>query len=122
MIYVIPILFVIGVLAWVLRPGRRPARPCRLAVLATVILPGVFALAAIVFQFLYNAVGNVLVSDISNTLYIAGFSFIGAAILVLAVFALKRNGEVAKGMGFGLSIAVIVYIIEFGLLEWMAGV
>ena len=80
------------------------------------------AIAAVVFQLLHNATGKVGVSDISNIGFIVGLGLIGAAILALAGFALTQKGEVAKGIGFGLCIAVVLSVTEFGLLEGLAGV
>ena len=122
MTFAIPLIIVIGILAWVLRPGKRPTSSRRLTILATVIPPGVVAIAAIVFQLLHNATGEISVSDISNTLFIIGLGLIGAAILVLAGFAVKRKGEITKGIGFSICIDGIVYAITFGLLEWVGGV
>jgi len=122
MIFAIPLIIVIGVLAWVLRPGKRPSNPRRLAILATVIPPVVVAITAVIFQLLHNATGKVEVSDISNTFFIVGLGLIGIEILVLAGFALAHKGEIAKGMGFGLCIAVALSVIEFALLEGLAGV
>ena len=118
----IPLIIVFGILAWVVRPREKLTNSSRLAILATSIPPGVVAIAAIVFQMLHNAAGKALVSDISNTLFIIGLGLIGAAILALAGFAVKHKGELAKGIGFGICLAVIVYTIEFGLLEWLGGV
>ena len=122
MTFTIPLVIVIGVLAWVLRPGKRPTNPSRLSILAIVIPTVVVAIAAVIFQLLHNATGNVGVSDISNTCFIVGLGLIGAAILALAGFALMRRGEVAKGIGFGLCIAIFLSVIDFALLEWLAGV
>ena len=91
-------------------------------ILATVIPPFIVAIAAIVFQLVHNAAGKTWVSDISNVCFIAGLGLIGAAILASAGLAFSHKGEVAKGIGFGVCIAVIVSIIEFGLLEWLGGV
>lgn len=118
----IPLIIVFGILAWVVRPREKLTNSSRLAILATSIPPGVVAIAAIVFQMLHNAAGKALVSDISNTLFIIGLGLIGAAILALAGFAVKHKGELAKGIGFGICLVVIVYTIEFGLLEWLGGV
>jgi|GEM_PF-715908 len=122
MLLTIPLIIVAGILVWVLRPGERSSGSGRLAVLATVIPPGVVAVAAVVFQLLLNATGKVAISDVSNTLFIIGLGLIGMAILVLVVFAVKRKGDVVKAIGFGICIDVIVYILLFGLLEWLAGV
>ena len=122
MTFAIPLIIVIGVLAWVLRPGKKPTNPRRLTILATVIPPVVVAIAAVIFQLLHNATGNVGVSDISNTFFIVGLGLIGAGILALAGFVLAHRGELAKGIGFGLCIAVVLSIAEFALLEGLAGV
>jgi len=122
MIFIIPIVIVVGILAWVLRPGKSPTTPRRTAILATAIPPVLVAIAAVVFQLLHNAAGKTWVSDISNTCFIIGLGLIGVAILASAGFAIARKGEVAKGIGFGICIAVVVSIIEFALLEGLAGV
>jgi hypothetical protein len=122
MIFIIPVVIIVGILAWVLRPGKSPTTARVAAILATAIPPVVVAIAAIVFQLLYNAAGKTWVSDISNTCFIAGLGLIGAAILVSAGFAFARKGEVAKGIGFGICIAIVVSIIELALLEGLAGV
>ncbi len=118
----IPVIIVMGILAWVLWPKKNLVNSRRSAILATVIPPGVIAIAAIVFQLIHNANGKAGVSDISNTLFIIGICLLGAAILVLAGLALKRKGEPAKGTGFGICISVIVYAVAFGLLEWLAAI
>lgn len=122
MIYIIPIIIVTGVLMWKLWPGKSTTTARRAAILATAIPPVVVAIAAVVFQLLHNAAGKTWVSDISSTCFNIGLGLVGAAILASAGFAIARKGEIAKGIGFGICIAVIVSIIGFGLLEGLAGV
>ena len=122
MIFIIPLIIAAGVLAWVLRPGKRPTNSRRIAILVTAIPPLVVAIAAIVFQLLHNAAGKTWVSDISNTCFIVGLGLVGAAILASAGFAIARKVEIAKGIGFGICIAVVVSIMELILLEGLAGV
>ena len=122
MTFAIPLIIVMGILVWVLRPRGRLTSSRRLTILAAVIPPGVAAIAAIVSQLIHNATGEISVSDTSNTLYIIGFGLIGVAILSLAGFAVKHKSEVAKGIGFGICIDGIVYAVAFGLLEWLGGV
>ena len=110
--FIIPLIIAAGVLAWVLRPGKSPITARKVAILATAIPPVVVAIA----------VGKTWVSDISNTCFIVGLGLIGAAILASAGFAFARKGGIAKGIGFGICIAVIVSIVEFGLLKWLRGV
>ena len=122
MIFIIPLIIAVGVLAWVLRPGKRPTNPRRIAILVTAIPPIIVAIAAVVFQLLHNAAGKTWVSDISNTCFIVGLGLVGAAILATAGFAIARKGEIAKGIGFGVCIAVVITIIELALLEGLGGV
>ena len=122
MIFAIPLIIVIGILAWVLRPGKSPAKPRRVAILATAIPPLVVAIVAVIFQVLHNTSGSTGVSDISNTCFIVSICLVGAAILAAVGFAIARKWEIAKGIGFGICIGVLISIIEFGVLEWLAGV
>ena len=122
MIFIIPLFIAVCIVSWMLRPRKNISKSHKYAILSVTLPSLVFAVTAMVFQLLQNATGNVEVSDISNTLFIAGTFVIGAAILALAGFAVARKGEIAKGIGFGICIAVLVSIIEFGLLEGLAGV
>lgn len=119
---ILPLVIVICILAWVLRPGKSPTRARTVAILATVIPQVVVLIAAVVFQLLHNAAGKTWVSDISNTCFIVGLGLVVAAILASTGFAIARKGELAKGIGFGICIAVIISVVEFGLLEWLGGV
>jgi hypothetical protein len=122
LIIIIPLFIAVCVVAWWLRPRKNISKTRKYAILSVIIPSLVLAVAAVVFQLIQNATGNVEVSDISNILFIAGTFVIGAAILALAGFAVARKGEIAKGIGFGICIAVVVSIIELGLLEGLAGV
>jgi peptidoglycan/LPS O-acetylase OafA/YrhL len=122
MVFIIPLFIAVCIVAWMLRPRKDISKSRKYAILSVILPSLVFAVAAVVFQLLQNATGNVEVSDISNTLFITGIFVIGAAMLALAGFAVTRKGEIAKGVGFGICIAVLVSIIEFGLLEGLAGV
>jgi hypothetical protein len=122
LIIIIPLILVTFIVAWVLRPGRRPTNPRKVAILATAIPPLVVAIAAVVFQVLHNAAGKTWVSDISNTCFIIGIGLIVAAILVTIGFAIARKWEIARGIGFGICISVLIAIIELAMLEWLAGV
>lgn len=122
MIIIVPLFIATGIIAWVLRPGMSPAKPIRVAILATVIPPLVVAIVAVTFQVLHNAAGMTWVSDISNTCFIISISLIGAAILATVGFVIARKWKIAKGIGFGVCIGVIISVIEFGVLEWLAEV
>jgi hypothetical protein len=122
MIIILPLVIVVGILIWVLRPGRAPARPRRIAILATTVPSIVVAVAAIVFQLLYNRGGTIEVASISNALFVVGLGLIGAYILGLIGFVVARRGEIARGAGFGTCISIVVSVIELGLLEWLGGV
>jgi peptidoglycan/LPS O-acetylase OafA/YrhL len=122
MIFIIPLFIAVCIVAWMLRPRKNISKSRKYAILSVILPSLVLVVTAVVFQLLQNATGNVEVSDISNTLFITGIFVIGAAILALAGFAVMRKGEIAKGIGFGICIALLVSIIEFGLLEGLAGV
>ena len=119
---ILPLVIFLGILAWLLRPGKSPTKVRIIAILATVIPQFVILMAAVVFQLLHNAAGRTWVSDISNTIFLVGLGLIGVMTLVSIGFAIARKSEVAKGVGFGICIAVVVSIIDFGLLEWLGGV
>lgn len=122
MIVIIPLIIVIGFLAWLLRPGKKPTLSRKIAILVTAIPVLAVAIAAVVIQLLHNAAGTIEVSDISNTLFVVGLGLIGAYILASIGFIIARKGDIAMGTGFGICIAVFVSIIELGLLEWLGGV
>jgi len=84
--------------------------------------PLVVAIVAVIFQVLHNTAGETWVSDISNTCFIVSISLVGAAILATVGFVIARKWEIAKGIGFGICISVIISIIELAVLEWLAGV
>ena len=122
MIIIVPLSISVGIMAWVLRPRKSPTKPRRVAILATVIPPLVVAIVAVISQLLHNTAGMTWVSDISNTCFIIGISLVGAAILAVVGFAIAHKWEIAKGIGFGICLGIILSIIEFGVLEWLAGV
>jgi len=122
MIFVIPLFIAVCIVAWMLRPRKDMSKSRKYAILSVILPSLVLAVAAVVFQLVQNATGNGEVSGISNNLFITGMFVIGAAVLVLVGFAIMRKGEIVKGIGFGICIALIVSIIEFGLLEGLAGV
>jgi hypothetical protein len=119
---IVPLVIILGILAWFLRPGKGATKARIIAILATVIPQFIILISAVVFQFLHNAAGRTWVSDISNTIFLLGLGLIGVAILISIGFTIIRKGEVAKGIGFGICIAIVVSIIDFGLLEWLGGV
>jgi hypothetical protein len=82
----------------------------------------VLAIAAVISQLVYNSGGTIEVAETANALFVVGFAFIAASILASIGFAAARKGEIARGAGFGACIAVMIGIIELGLLEWLGGV
>jgi len=97
-----------GILAWVLRRRKKMTTPRRVATLATAIPPIVPGIAA-VFDFL------LLHRDISDTYAWVALGLMAGAILASAGFAITHKGEIAKGIGVGTGIAIIVGIIEMEL-------
>jgi hypothetical protein len=118
----IPLVIIFAILVWALRPAKGLTSSGRLAMLVALIPPIAVAIAAVIIQLLHKASGTTSVSDISNSLFIAGLGLIGAAVLASIGFALKRKLETAKAIGFSICIAVIVYLAVLGVLEWSGGV
>jgi hypothetical protein len=119
---IIPLIIVAGFLAWALRPGKNPSLWRKAAILVTSIPPLVAAIVAVIFQVLHNTAGMTWVSDISNTCFLVSIGLAGAAILAAAGFVIARKWEIARGIGFGICVSIIICIIELALLEWLAGV
>jgi hypothetical protein len=114
----IPIIVVALVLAWVFRPKKDTIQARRAAILATTVPLVALFVAALIVQAMQNSTG---VSDISNALFISGLCLTGAAILALLGFVYRRKDETARGIGFGLTVMVILSMVEFVSLEAMAG-
>lgn len=122
MIVILPVLIAVCAVAWFLRPQKGIAVSRKYAILIVSISSLVLAITSIIFQLMQNATGNVVVAYISNALFVAGLVLICAAVLISIGFAIAHKGEIAKGIGFGICIALIVSIIELGILEWLGGV
>ncbi|MDD4876146.1 MAG: hypothetical protein PHQ86_03320 [Dehalococcoidales bacterium] len=123
MIYIIiPPIIVVGILGWILRPRKSMTKRGKIAVLITTISQLFVAIVTVIFQLLHNAAGRTEVSDISNICFEVGVGLVGGAILAVVGFAIRRKWEIAKGIGFGICIAIIVLILELYLLEWLGGV
>ena len=97
-----------GILAWVLRRRKKMTTPRRVATLATAIPPVVPGMLVVFFSLLLHR-------DVSYTCVHVVFGLLGAAILASAGFAITHKGEIAKGIGVGTGIAIIVGIIEMEL-------
>ncbi len=116
------VFIVVCVAAWLLRPQRNTAKSSLYSILPVALTSLVLAIAAVAFQILQRSTGNVVVSEISNALFVVGAFVTGAGVLASAIFAFLRRREIAKGLGFGTCCAVAISIIELGLLEWLGGV
>ena len=122
MIIIIPLVLIVILIGWLLRPRKNAPRP-RITALLAVILPVLLvAAAAVVFQLIHNAAGNTGVPVISNTLTIINAGLIAAAILAAAGTWIARKSDIAKGLGFGVCVSVILFVLQWGLLEWLGGV
>jgi hypothetical protein len=119
---IILLIFIVGAVAWVLRPRKSQANQRKIAILATSIPPFIVAIAAVIFQLLHNASGRIWVSDIANTCFIVTIGMVCLAILAAVGFVIARKLEIAKGAGFGICISILISIIELAVLEWLAGV
>jgi hypothetical protein len=122
MIIIVPIVIIAGILVWTLRPKKETIRTRRVPILATAIPSVILAIATLISQLLHNSAGGDEVSNVSDILFIVSIGLIGLGILVLLGFFAIRKMEIVKGIGFGLSVVVIIAIIELVLLESFAGV
>jgi hypothetical protein len=122
MIVIIPLIILVGLMAWVIRPGKSSTRSQKIAILSTLILASLVAIAAVIFQLLHNAAGTIEVSSISNICFIIGLALIVVYILSAIGYALVHKRDIARGLGFGACIAILISVMELGLLEWLGGV
>ena len=122
MIIILPLVVLLGVIAWLLRPGRKPTSTRIFTILLTVIPPLLVGVAAVIFQLLDNSGGSREVSDISNTLFVVELGLTALAILACLGFAIARKWNVVRGIGFSACISVFIGILDLGLLEWLGGV
>lgn len=122
MIVILPLFVVIVILAWMLRPRKGMSNSSKVAIITTIVLAVIAAAAALTSQLLYTATGTVEVSEIANICFIVGMGLVVVYILASIGFVIAHKGDIAKGIGFGICIAVFISIIELGLLEWLGGV
>ncbi len=122
MIVIIPLILIVLLIGWWLRPRKNAARSRIIAILAAAVPVLLLAVAAVIFQLRHNAAGGTWVSDIANLLAVSNAALIGLAALAAAGFGLARKNEIARGLGFGICISVLVFVVEWGLLEWLGGV
>jgi hypothetical protein len=122
MIVIIPLLIAVVAAGWMLRPRKDSSRYRKAAVLAVSVLSAVVALASIGFQLIHKLNGPEGVAEVSNSLFVIGLGIVVAAMLAAVGFLIARKIDMAKGLGFGTCVAVVVSVVELGLLEWMGGV
>ena len=97
------ILLAAGILLWVLLRREKMTTLHRVATLITAILPTVPGMFNIFFLALLHR-------DISNPAAFVAIGLMAVAILASAYFAITHNGEIAKNIGAGVGIAVIVVL------------
>ncbi len=122
MIIIIPLILIVVLIGWWLRPRKNAARSRITAILAVAVPVLLLTVAAVIFQLRHNAAGGTWVADMANTLTIINAGLICAAVLAAAGFGLARKSEITRGLGFGICISVVVFVVEWGLLEWLGGV
>jgi hypothetical protein len=114
MIIILPLIVLIGIIAWLLRPGRKPTGVRLFAILLTVVPSLLVGVAAVAVQLLHNSNGSREVSDISNTLFLVGLGLTAIAILSCLGFAIGRKWDIIRGVGFGACISVFIAILDLG--------
>ena len=95
------ILLAAGILPWVLLRRKKMTMLHRVVTLVTAILPTVPGMVSIFFLALLHW-------EISNPCAFVAMGLIAGAILASAYFAIARKGEIAKDIGVGIGIAIIV--------------
>jgi hypothetical protein len=122
MIVIIPLLIAVVAVGWILRPRKDSSRSRKAAMLAVSVPSAVVALASIGLQLIHRLNGPEGVSEVSNSLFVIGLGIVVAAMVAIAGLVIARRIEMAKGLGFGTCVAVVVFVAELALLEWMGGV
>jgi len=97
-----------GILPWVLLRRKKMTTLHRVATLATAIPPVVPGILNVFFFVLLHR-------DFSNPIALVAMGLITGAVLASAGFAIARKGEIAKDIGVGTGIAIIVGIFELEL-------
>jgi len=113
MIIIVTLILLAGLLAWKFRPQRGMNSSRKTAALVAAVPPIVFFIFSLIFQLMSNTPE----SEIANVSFVIGFGLVVIALLASGGFALAQKREVAKGLVFGICIAVLIAIIEFTLLE-----
>ena len=97
-----------GILSWVLLRRKKMTTLHRVATLATAIPPVVPGILNVFFFVLLHR-------DFSNPIAFVAMGLMAGAILASAGFAIAHKGEIAKDIGVGVGIAIIVGIFELAL-------
>ena len=108
------------VLALILRPGKTSTKHRIVAILTTAIPIIVVAIALVILQMIYSAAGNTGASSLSYTCLIVALSLIGVAILASVYFAFTHKVEIAKGIGFGICIVIVISALQWIWLDGLA--
>jgi uncharacterized membrane protein len=118
MVIIVTLILMAGLLAWKFQPQRGMDSSRKDAALAAVVPPVVFFIISLISQL----IASTNESETANICFVIGFGLVGIELLASGGFALARKQEIAKGLVFGICIAVIIAIIEFVSLElWTGG-
>lgn len=93
-------------------------RPSRATILATSITPILLTIAAVVYALLNQEALQPNAADICMQV---GAGLVAAAFISSVVFAFIRKWEIAKGIGFGSGIGMVIGMIGFGVLSGVYG-
>ncbi len=119
---IIPLIIIVGVGAWYLRPrGGMPSSGYG-ATLAVIALATILTIAAVIFQLLHNTKGTIEVPSVSNNIFIISLGLVAVGVLMAVGLAVMRKNVIAKGIGFGVCVALVILVIQLALLEWLGGV
>ncbi len=122
MLIIVPLIIIVGVVAWLLRPRRGMPASGYKATLTIITLAAVLAVTAVVFQMVHNASGAIEVYSVSNNLFIASLGLVVVGVLMAIGLVATHKNIIARGLGFGTCMAFVILVIQLALLEWLGGV
>ncbi len=119
---IIPLIIIVGIGAWYLRPRGGMRSSGYGSTLAVIALAIVLTITAVIFQLQHNAEGTIEVSTMSNNIFIVSLGLVVVGVLVAVSLAIMHKNLIARGIGFGVCVAIVILVIQLALLEWLGGV
>ncbi|APV43810.1 hypothetical protein Dform_00454 [Dehalogenimonas formicexedens] len=116
MLLLIPLVLIAISAVWQLKPSRGMEKSRYYAIFAVAVPAIILVIAALIAQLMEISSGEV--SDVANDFFTVGLFLMPVAFTALIIFALRRQWEIVKGLGFSLGLSFIALTVELGLLAW----